>query len=86
MDLQSVGDAAQVHATAVSADFAADAAGAELVWNWGLGLEGKFDAAALAASVEFPGFLVSAVDAGKGGGSGKKGYEKQNIHGHIGMV
>lgn len=81
MDLQAVGDAAQVHATAVSADFAADAAGAELVWNWGLGLEGKFDAAALAASVEFPGFVVSAVDAGKCGWTGNKGNKKQTYIG-----
>jgi hypothetical protein len=46
-------------------------------------LEGEFDAAALAASVEFPGSLVSAVDAGKGGWSGNKGCYEECIHGHI---
>lgn len=43
--------------------FATDAAGAELIWDWGLGLKGKFDAAALAASVEFP-WCVNFLDAG----------------------
>jgi hypothetical protein len=46
-------------------------------------LEGEFDAAALAASVEFPGSLVSAVDAGKGGWSGNEGCYEECIHGHI---
>lgn len=54
-DLKTFGYPAQIHAAAVSAYFAADAASAELVWDWCLGLEGEFDAATLAASVEFPG-------------------------------
>lgn len=54
-DLQAVGEAAEVHAAAVPAYFAADAACTELVRYWGLGLEGECYAAALAAAVEFPG-------------------------------
>lgn len=33
-DLQAIRDAAQVHAATIAADFAADAAGAELVGDW----------------------------------------------------
>ena len=66
-NLEAVGDTAQVHAAAVPAYFAADAAGAELVWYGCLGFEGEFDAAALAASFKFPRSLVSAVETGDGG-------------------
>ena len=54
-DLQAVVDAADVDAAAVAAHLAADAAGAELVWDRGVRLQREFDAAALAACVEFPG-------------------------------
>lgn len=48
--LQALGNPAQVDAAAVSADFPADAARAQLVGDGGLGVEGELDAAALAAS------------------------------------
>lgn len=55
LDLEGIRDTAQIHASAISADFAADAAGAELVWHGRVGFEFEYDTAALAASFEFPG-------------------------------
>ncbi len=44
-------NAADVDGAVVTAHFAADAAGAELIRHRGLGLQGEFYAAALAAAV-----------------------------------
>lgn len=46
--------ASEVDGAVVAADFATDAAGAELVGDGGVAVEGEFNAATLAASFEFP--------------------------------
>ncbi|KFY78142.1 hypothetical protein V499_02641 [Pseudogymnoascus sp. VKM F-103] len=53
-DVERGGYGAEVDGAVVAADFAADAAGAELVGDGGVAVDGEFDAAALAASFEFP--------------------------------
>ena len=54
MHFQAVRNPAQVHTAHVASYLSADTAGAELVGNWGLWLESKFNAATLATSIEFP--------------------------------
>ncbi|KFY06604.1 hypothetical protein V492_07923 [Pseudogymnoascus sp. VKM F-4246] len=54
LDLERGCYAADVDGAVVAADFAADAARAELVGDGGVAVDGEFDAAALAASFEFP--------------------------------
>jgi hypothetical protein len=53
-DVHAVCNSTQVHSAQVSTYFTADAAGTELVWHWSLRLKGELNAAALAASFEFP--------------------------------
>ena len=53
-DFQAISYPAQIDAAAVTADFPADAACAQLVGHGGLGIECELYAAALAASIEFP--------------------------------
>lgn len=54
LDVEGGCYAAEVDGAVVAADFAADAAGAELEGDGAVAVEREFDAAALAASFEFP--------------------------------
>lgn len=54
LDVERRGYGAEVDGAVVAADFAADAAGTELVGDGGVAVDGEFYAAALAASFEFP--------------------------------
>lgn len=54
LDVERRSYGAEVDGAVVATDFAADAAGAELVGDGGVAVDGEFDAAALAASFEFP--------------------------------
>ena len=65
--LQRLRDPAQIHAPAVSADFATDAARAQLVRDRRVGLERELHGAALAAAFEGP---VGGVSCGRGCGCG----------------
>ena len=63
VDLQAVGNAAEVHTPRGPSHFTADTACAELVWDWCLRLESEFNSTAMAASFQFP-KLVSGGYAG----------------------
>lgn len=70
---------AQIYTSAVSADFAAYAAGAQLIRHGGVGLKSELHGAALAASVEFPAVRLG-VDVSCGGeelvvGSSSRAWE-----------
>ncbi|KFY81808.1 hypothetical protein V500_11080 [Pseudogymnoascus sp. VKM F-4518 (FW-2643)] len=54
LDIERRSYGAEVDGAVVAADFAADAAGAELIGDGGVAVYGEFNAAALAASFEFP--------------------------------
>lgn len=53
-DIEAVSNPTQIHTPAIATDFATDATCAELVGHGGLGIEAELDAAALAATIEFP--------------------------------
>lgn len=54
LDIKTLRNTTQVHAAAVPTDLPADTACAKLIRDWGLRVESELDAAALAASFEFP--------------------------------
>jgi len=52
-DFQRRCDPPKIYGATVASYFAADTAGTELVWDWGVGVEGEFNGAAMAGPFKF---------------------------------